>query len=89
MTKNSSMDMMVAIKEAEKTGGGMCCRCYDIVPKLYPSNCDHDPVALRGEPIGTYHCPSCGSPILAGVKHPPMCILCIKREHPKFDRPKE
>lgn len=28
-----------------------------------------DPLALVGQPIGQYHCPYCGSMVMAGVPH--------------------
>ena len=31
--------------------------------------CPEDPVKLLGQPIGMYHCPSCGEMQLAGVPH--------------------
>jgi len=32
--------------------------------------CEEDPVRLKGQPIGMYHCPLCGEMCLAGVPHP-------------------
>jgi hypothetical protein len=28
-----------------------------------------DPIALRGKPIGQFHCPYCGAMVLAGLPH--------------------
>ena len=63
----------------------MCGRCYDLVYKLYPANCKEKPELLLGESIGQYHCPDCGAMLIAGVPHPELCELCLKRIHPIFD----
>jgi hypothetical protein len=34
--------------------------------------CDYDPKEMAGQPIGMFHCPSCGDMVLAGVDHPDM-----------------
>ena len=31
--------------------------------------CDYDPMELRGQPIGQYHCPKCGTMVIAGAPH--------------------
>lgn len=33
-------------------------------------NCDFDPVPLKGQPIGMFHCPICGEMVVAGLPHP-------------------
>lgn len=66
----------------------LCGRCYDAAPVLYPTNCNERPEALLNAPIGMYHCPDCGAMVLAGVPHPPLCKLCLAREHPAFDGPR-
>ncbi len=33
------------------------------------SLCTHDPTPLKGQPIGMYHCPMCGTMVIAGVPH--------------------
>ena len=63
----------------------LCGRCYDDVDELIPANCQEKP---ESKPGGQYHCPDCGAMVLAGLIHPPLCILCIERRHPKFDGPK-
>ena len=32
--------------------------------------CPEDPMTLRGQPIGMYHCPYCGVMCVAGLPHP-------------------
>lgn len=32
--------------------------------------CDERPELLIGQPIGMYHCPSCGMMVVAGLAHP-------------------
>ncbi len=66
----------------------LCGRCYDVAGVLYPANCEEKPELLIGQPLGMYHCPDCGAMVLAGLPHPPLCILCIAREHPAYDRPR-
>ena len=64
----------------------MCGRCYDEVESTHPTNCNEKPEELIGMPIGMYHCPDCGTMILAGLKHPELCTKCIERKHPAFDK---
>jgi len=64
----------------------MCGRCFDLVDKVYPSNCKEKPEKRIGDPIGQYHCPYCGAMVIAGVPHPDMCDLCIRRIHPIMDK---
>ena len=63
----------------------ICGRCYNEVSELFTANCDEKPELMVGAPIGQYHCPNCGAMVLAGIKHPDMCKLCIERKHPDFD----
>lgn len=65
----------------------MCGRCYDFVDRLYPVLCKEKPEALLGQPIGQYHCPDCGTMLIAGMPHPEVCVVCVIREHPSLDRP--
>lgn len=40
--------------------------------------CPEDPVALKGAPLGMYHCPVCGCMQVAGLSHmcdPDECLL--------------
>lgn len=46
--------------------------------------CPHDPVKTEGS-IGQYHCPECGSMVVAGCPHGLICGPCGKRQHPHFD----
>ena len=63
----------------------MCGRCYDEDVDVFPANCAEKPEALLGQPIGQYHCPDCGAMVLAGIKHPDLCQLCLVRKHPGMD----
>jgi hypothetical protein len=38
---------------------------------MSPEQCAYDPRELAGQPIGMFHCPSCGDMVLAGLPHPP------------------
>jgi hypothetical protein len=33
--------------------------------------CPEQPVLLAGAPLGTYHCPACGTMLMAGLPHLP------------------
>lgn len=57
--------------------GPMCARCMAEVP-LGPAPCTEDPKLLANTAIGMYHCPDCGSMVLAGVEHPPLCEHCAR-----------
>lgn len=39
------------------------------------AKCDFDPTPLIGEPIGMFHCPSCGEMVIAGMPHPDYDLL--------------
>jgi len=68
--------------------GPMCGRCYDLVDKLYPPKCDERPEEfMEGQPMGMYHCPDCGTMVLAGLPHPWICKDCINQEKEGFDIP--
>lgn len=32
--------------------------------------CTYDPRVMAGLPLGMFHCPDCGSMVLAGMAHP-------------------
>lgn len=66
-------------------GSYMCGRCYDHADQVYPANCAERPETLIHEPLGMYHCPECGAMVVAGLPHPPLCLLCLNRQHPAFD----
>lgn len=80
-------------EEAEKAASAwgdmmpfICGRCYqDCLEEVFPANCAEKPEKLLGAPIGQYHCPDCGAMVMAGIKHPELCKLCLDRIHPKFD----
>jgi hypothetical protein len=55
----------------------MCGRCLDEC-ELFPALCAEKPESMSG-PIGMYHCPDCGSMVMAGMEHPPLCAACIER----------
>lgn len=38
---------------------------------IMDEQCKYDPRELTGQPIGMFHCPSCGDMVLAGLPHPP------------------
>jgi hypothetical protein len=63
----------------------ICGRCYAEGAEVFPANCAERPEALRGLPLGMYHCPDCGAMVLAGLPHPPLCRPCLERRHPAFD----
>ena len=63
----------------------ICGRCYEETDELFPSGCNEDPEKFKGQPLGMYHCPDCGAMVMAGVKHPSLCIQCVERKHPDFD----
>lgn len=65
----------------------LCGRCYEESSELFPSNCTEKPETLAGQPIGQYHCPDCGTMIIAGLPHPPLCKRCLDRTHPGIDGP--
>lgn len=66
-----------------------CCgRCYAEGPTV-PANCDEKPEVFIGQPLGQYHCPDCGAMVMAGWPHPPLCQMCIDRQHPGFDGERE
>ena len=77
--------MTQAEEPVEQYLGQMCCRCYYEADKLYAPSCAEKPEALAGQPIGMYHCPDCGSMVVAGVPHPPVCKLCLDKVHPGID----
>ena len=54
----------------------LCARCLMDVDKLYPAPCNHDPSKVVG-PIGQYHCPVCGTMLIAGSPHFEICGNCV------------
>ena len=32
--------------------------------------CPYDPAAMKGFPMGMFHCPECGQMVVAGMPHP-------------------
>lgn len=67
----------------------ICGRCYAGEEELFPANCNEKPEELMSAPFGQYHCPECEAMLIAGLHHPMLCKLCIDREYPAFDKPKE
>ena len=64
----------------------ICGRCYvETTDDLFEANCFEKPEELVDVPIGMYHCPDCGCMLIAGLAHPKLCNLCLKREHILFD----
>lgn len=39
------------------------------------TKCSYDPMPLKGQPIGMFHCPECGEMILAGMPHVDYSLL--------------
>jgi len=68
---------------------GMCGNCYAKNVAVSKAKCDENPELLLGEPIGMYHCPDCGTMVLAGLPHPELCDACQPKENnatlPKAD----
>ena len=58
----------------------VCGKCYNEVEELFEPNCSEKPELLLGAPIGMYHCPDCGTMLLAGVKHPWICKQCLNEK---------
>jgi hypothetical protein len=53
--------------------------------RALPPECDYDPTALAGQPIGMFHCEFCGEMVIAGMAHPPsefrgMVLMAIEGE---------
>lgn len=76
-TTNSPVDCSLPEK--------ICARCMEEVDELFPANCNEKPELLIGQPIGMYHCPDCGTAVLAGMNHFDLCKRCIDRCHPGID----
>ena len=55
----------------------LCARCTSESP-LFPPACKHKPEHQFG-PTGMYHCPDCGTMLLAGSPHFYLCEECNKR----------
>jgi hypothetical protein len=65
----------------------VCGRCFEEVPELFAPLCKEKPEELLGAPLGMYHCPDCGTMVVAGVPHPTVCARCRDLEHPSYDQP--
>ena len=57
----------------------MCGKCYK-EGEVFEAMCKEKPELLVDVPIGMYHCPNCGTMILAGMKHPKLCWECNTME---------
>jgi len=55
----------------------ICGRCFE-ERELFPAPCQEKPELLLGQPIGMYHCPDCGTMLLAGFPHPYFCKDCFE-----------
>jgi hypothetical protein len=56
-----------------QTDGPVCAFCYRNDVPIRAARCLEKPELLLGQPLGMYHCPDCGSMVLAGLPHPPLC----------------
>lgn len=56
----------------------ICGRCLRecMVMDMVEAPCKEDPAKLLGQPIGMYHCPECGSMLVAGIPHFRVCWWC-------------
>lgn len=70
---------MLKLWNGQDTKPKMCGRCYDVVDRLFLSNCAENPEKLAGAPIGQYHCPDCGAMVIAGLRHPLLCHECLDK----------
>lgn len=64
---------------------GTCGRCYVEDVEVFPPPCREKPESFIGQPLGMYHCPECGTMVVAGIPHPELCELCRDHKHPEFD----
>ena len=62
----------------------ICGRCYEEVSAVFDPDCKEKPEDISG-PIGMYHCPDCGTMIVAGMRHPRVCGKCLAKEHSGID----
>jgi len=67
----------------------MCGRCLECVDEVFDVTCTEKPEFLLGAPIGQYHCPECGTMLIAGIKHPKVCLRCLEKRHPGLDEENE
>ena len=52
----------------------MCSKCFEEVDELFDTGCEEKPELTTG--IGQYHCPDCGTMVMAGFPHPRICKRC-------------
>lgn len=57
----------------------VCPRCHCDVEDVFPAKCSEQPEKLADMPIGQYHCPDCGTLVMAGINHPGLCRACNER----------
>lgn len=57
--------------------GYICGRCSTETDQLYSSPCYENPEMWANSGLGQYHCPDCGTMIMAGIKHFKVCIDCL------------
>lgn len=67
----------------------MCGRCTDFVDKLYPPKCLEKPESPERTGLGMYHCPECGTMLVAGIPHPWVCKDCLDQKKVGWDLPPE
>lgn len=54
-----------------------CCRCLNEFDENDSrSSCKEKPEKRTASLMGQYHCPDCGSMVLAGYEHPAICESC-------------
>lgn len=56
--------------------GPLCGKCFSEEAELFDSPCREKPELLRGTLMGMYHCPDCGTMLVAGFPHPKVCARC-------------
>ncbi len=54
----------------------ICARCLSSVSELYESPCGYDPREAQNA-IGQFHCPACGTMVMAGMPHLRICKKCM------------
>lgn len=61
----------------------LCARCGSAEEELFPTECRHKPEHTTA-PIGMYHCPDCGTMVLAGSPHFYLCSGCNMEIHDSY-----
>ena len=55
----------------------LCCLCFSDDRELREAPCQERPELVDGN-AGMYHCPDCGTMLLAGIGHFRVCELCFR-----------